>query len=456
MFARRPVAMLSLGAALLSSLIAVCCGLGVFAAPWFMCELFAVQIGSAAGESPRRTAAWYRAGFVQLSAVLVLLVLALLSLLALGPDIMHGGVEPLSTSHQTRLLESLLCTMAAGACTLALTVHFQYAPALLIERGGTLLGALVESAGLVAEGGLLRSWWTSVIAHALPWSAIGCALAAQFAVAGSGRLTLLVLLAALLLIALSIALGQGMIIASYLAQRAAEARPAAVLRASPRLSALSIALVALLVSGPLLVSTALLRPAPIARGELAAGAPVLLDVRPSVAARELYLPDSGLRLVLEPGRLQVVASDGGGAGALPLTKGAFDANPRIARVRVARAFRPGQRSVRELSPGERGFTIEVQLADGRSFATSIDESGVRSDDSLKRRFELLLPRYSALLALLCWAWLALWSARALPRLSLLARSLHEATFERHALLALLWLTPPALLSCLLGAWALLG
>src|SRR5688572_28924698 len=87
LFRLRPVAILALGLALLTSLLAVCCGLGVIAAPWFLCELFAVQIALGSGQRPARTRTWLWASFVQMVAVMLPCAVVGLTLLSIGPDV---------------------------------------------------------------------------------------------------------------------------------------------------------------------------------------------------------------------------------------------------------------------------------------------------------------------------------------------------------------------------------
>ena len=443
-FMRRPVSMLSLGAALFTSFAAVCCGLGLFAAPWFMCELFALQIGSAERESPRRTRAWFAAGLLQLCATVVLTVLALLTLLALAPEAVAGSADVTERPVRARLIDSFVSTLVAGGCALAATVHVQYAPALLVDRGGSFYGAVLESARMVRASGFVRTWVTSAAAHALPLSAIAVFASVQYAFSSVAALTV-VLVLGLPVVALCTALGHGMVVANYLALRR-DVQPFRALRVSAAVLALGAALVLLLVAGPLLLATSLAKPTPLARGELHVESP-LMDTVTAATTREIYVPGTALRVVAEASRVQVVASDGGGAGTLPLPE--VGNAGRVARVRVARLSAPPA-GVR-LAPSEGRYAIEVRLDDGRSFVTTIDESGVRLDDSLGRRFALLLPRYSGFLLGLCWLWVVLWSARVLPRQ---AQTIETRTAEATgaALWAFGWLAPPALLSCALGLW----
>lgn len=434
LFRRRPFALLSLGAALFMSLIAVCCGLGIAAAPWFLCELLAVLIGSVADETPRRSRAWISAGVIELGAVLIWSALAAFTLLELGPDLFVDG-QPAPSALELRVLESAWWTLLAGALALALTVHIQYAPALLIERGGTLYGAVLESASWVAESGYLRSWATSIAAHALPLVTLTLVACMQLALSGSGGLFLSALLVlALPLLAAALSLGQGMLIAGYLALRDARPPIAALLPPSRSASALSLGLLVLLATGPSALLGSLLTPSQLERGELPSDAASLIDVAAPRRKRELYLADSALRLVVEPTRVQIVASDGGGAGVLPLP----EPSGAISRVRVAR-----ERGAR--TPGEGVFAIQI-VRGGTSYLTRIDENGVRLDDSFKLRSARLLPRAAVPLLLACWLWLVVWCARSLPAKARLAGAQDVRAYHRYMWRASLWLVPPALLS----------
>ncbi|MDB4976366.1 MAG: hypothetical protein JWN48_4707 [Myxococcaceae bacterium] len=466
LFKLRPISTLSVAIALLTSLFAVCCGLGILAAPWFMCELFALQISSGTGRDTQRSSAWLWAGLVQLLAVLVLCSLAFLTLLALGPDVLLGGVAQGASPTAARLIESLSLLFGAGGLALALVVHFEHAPSILIDRGGSLSFALLESARLVAETGVIRSWSTSIAAHGLQ---LAPAVAATVLAVSRGTLSSTVLWGLISLpgMALCLALGQGMVVSSYLAVRSEVREPSELhtraLSGSRGLRGrgvlLWLVLLALVAAGPIVVSGALLRPASVTEGQLPKGAPLLLDVALGDHLRDLYLPDTALRLELTPQRIQVIASDGGGAGTLPL------GGAPITRVRVARALSPSGRArvSSEAEPvREPAFAIEIQRAEGPPLTTWIDDSGVRLDDSLGRRFAQLLPGWSSLLLLLCLFWTALWMALALPRqarlrkeLSLSRTSELARAFEQRALRSAWWLLPAALLSCALGAWAAL-
>jgi hypothetical protein len=316
----------------------------------------------------------------------------------------------------------------------------------------------------VSSLGVVRSWLTSIAAHGLQ---LAPAVAATVLAVTRGTLasTLLWGLVSLPFMALSIALGQGMVVSSYLAVRDQVPDPSAGrtqqlargqegARGPVRSRGVLLWLVqlALVMLGPVLVSVALLRPADVSEGQLPEDLPLLLDVTAAPAAREVYLPDTALRLELSERRVRVIASDGGGAGTLPL-RGA-----QIAHIRVARTRMPLQ----DEPSGQPAFAIEVERLGGPSMTTWIDESGVRLDDSLGRRFAQLLPGWSSLLLLLCLLWTAIWMALALPRQAELRKSLADSrsreqarAFERRAVRSAWWLLPAAILSTALGAWAAL-
>jgi hypothetical protein len=450
---KRPIATFSVSVALLTSLFAVCCGLGVLTAPWFMCELFALQIGVGIDEAPApRSGAWLWAGLLQLIAVLVLCSLAFLTLLGLGPDVLLGGAMEGQQTANAQLTETLGLLFFAGGVAIALIVFFEHAPAILIDRGGTLSGALLESARLVAESGPARTWLTSATAHGLQ---LAPALTAVVLAISHGTLASTVLWGVLLFpwLALAIALGQGMVVSSYLALRhdvVFASRPIPLLDRGERTAPIWFGLLALVLSGPLAVSGSLLKPAPVAAGVLPIGATIVYTQRAEPELRELYLPDSALRVALGSDTVRVLASDGGGAGSLPLRTG------RIERVRIARAEAPRASGVPHIR-GELAYAIEVTPTAGPTLLTWIDDAGVRLDDSLARRFAHRVPPWLSILLMLCLGWAALWIALALPPQARMRQALARdpsptqlRAYQRRALLACLSLAPATLLSLAIG------
>ena len=101
-------------------------------------------------------------------------------------------------------------------------------------------------------------------------------------------------------------------------------------------------------------------------GSIAPQAELIAQLTPNDRQEErVWLPDTTLEVGVMPHRLRVTASDGGGAGQLPLRA----AEP-ITRVRVGR--------VRD------AFAIEVRQG-ARTYLTWIDRAGVRLDDDLRAR-----------------------------------------------------------------------
>jgi hypothetical protein len=366
------------------------------------------------------------------------------------------------------VLKSLGVLLLAGSLAIALSVHFQHAPAILIERGGGVHAALLESARLVAETGAFRTWLTSFAAHGLQ-TAPALAAVALAATHASLRGTLLWGIALLPAVAVSLVVGQGMVVASYLPLRSLVTDPAQV-PAEASLSKSGTFLWSLLLAGvlagPLLVSAALTKPAQPAAGALPSDTHLLLDLEARDAPVERYIPDTALRLRVDARSVSVAASDGGGVGKLPLPTG------KLTRVRAAHVHElPANTGPRP--PGSSVFALEVSLRNGRRYTTWLDETGERLDDSLTRRFEALLPPWAPLALLLCLVWTALWIARALPPQARMRRQISEQTatghaisstaqceemraaLRRRALSAALWLLPAAALSLTLGLWAAL-
>jgi hypothetical protein len=456
----RPFAALALGLALYTSLVSLCCGFGVVAAPWFACELLALLLGVGVEHSLPRTRSWLWAGLIQMFSVIVVASVATLALMSFGV---------LGTSHASSLgrglSESLLVGAVAGALVLTLTVYFEHAPSILIERGGGFSAALLESARLVALHGALRTWLTSALARGLPL--LGGVLVTALITLRSDPATIVMFVLLLVpLLVLLLLLGHGMLAASYLHLRAEVTDPTQVpFGGEP--SKLGTAVWTLLLSavalGPVLVSASLLKPSvPLAEAPPAALETVLAAQVSDATTRTLYVPHTALRLVASRSEVRVVASDGGGAGAIPL--------PDSARVRALRVAR--MRSPRSLPRGETTLAVAIELEGGRVLTSWIDDAGVRLDDTWERRLSLRLSPWAAGLLVVCFGWTATWIARSLPPQARIRRKLslqragarpnleHElrlrAALRARVVTASLWLLPPALGSIAIGLSALLG
>lgn len=481
LFRKRPGLTLSLGVALFTSLGAIFCGLGIVAGPWFLCELFGLQIalGTNGPYPPKRTRAWLSAAGIQAVAVSVLGTISFLSLLALGPDVLLGGISLGAPTEAESLSVRFGVLFLAGSLVIALSVYFEYAPAILIDKGGGLHAALLESARLVAATGPFRSWITSLFAHSLQM-APGI-FAISFAASNASLESTLRWGAVLMpVVSLCLALGQGMLVASYLHVRPLVTRPADVPpEAAPSKSYAFVWSLLLLgvMSGPLLVLFALTKPAPPVEGRMPEDARVVLTQRASENTVRRYLPESALELLLSHGSVAVVASDGGGVGALPLP---FE-DLHIEEVRAARPRRLPEGLQNGVSTDDT-FALEIRIGPDHFLTTFVDEAGVRLDDSLRRRLQACLPAWAPIVLCACLLWTALWIPRALPSQANIRRKLSEqveasaascaqsdatgysyqqraelkSALRQSALLASIWLVPATLCSLWLGLWAALS
>jgi hypothetical protein len=462
---RRAFAGLALGLALYTSLASVCCGFGMVAAPWFSCELLALLLSNGTGEASPRNRSWLWAGVYQMASVIVLSSVALLALMALGP------AQPFAVSPRggmelpAELLQALSVGGVAGTLVIALTAHFEYAPLILIERGGGLLAAMLESSRLVSLSGLFRTFLLSCLAHGLPML---CAVGLIGLLALRATLAASVLFIVLLLpvLVLALVLGQGMLVASYLELRAHVTDPRQVpLGGEPSKAGTAVwaSLLAFVALGPLLVSFSLLKPALPSGLGLPSDAVLLFELAPGETEIERYIPGTALSLRSSAREVRVVASDGGGTGAIPLP------GQSVQRVRVGQG-RPAGSDLPSVPRAESSFGIEIELADGRLLTTFVDEAGVRLDDTWGRRLSQRLTPLASLFLVLCFAWTAAWIARALPPQARIRRKLsgqrphgldleHEqrlrAALRARVIGASLWLLPPALASLAIGLSALL-
>jgi hypothetical protein len=256
----------------------------------------------------------------------------------------------------------------------------------LFEQQTEFDAALVESVRLVVTRGVLASVRLSLLAHAVQIVPLLVAtwLALLFE---PSQLSLFALCATPLLCA-SVPLGQGMIVWTYTqvreprerAQSDPDPRVAAALRSTGIHARAWTALIVLPIASLVLTELSLVRPSRIQPGTAPEGRLVAILTPHAKDTARVVLPDTALEVSATRDALSVRASDGGGAGTLPLRA----AGP-IVRVRVLR--------IRD------AFALELQQADARS-VTWVDRAGVRLDDDLRVR---LLDRVSPLqlLVMLC-------------------------------------------------------
>jgi hypothetical protein len=448
----RSGATIALGAAIVLGLISVCFGIGVVMAPWLLCELLALQLGEALGTPPPRAPAWAGACAILFGAVLLTASVAWLSWLALGTDAPSVALsESAGTAHA--LTAGGAFAVASAIASLGFVLPFLYAPLILVEGRGGIGASVLESARLVAREGALPQFGLSLVANAVQVAPLLVALLSASLLSESDSAGLWALLS-LPLLALSVPLGQGMLVAAYV-ERRAELADLHRSRLAGRPSRGLIAAWLMITAAPLLsfsmLGASCVRPSRVPIGRLPETAEVIATFVPLRGQVHTHPPGTALEIVGDQHGVRVEASDGGGVGVLPLRGTAAVQGLRIARVRD-------------------NYGLELQQA-GRSYLTWIDRSGVRLDDDLRARLLDRVPIWALLLML---ASLFSTASALLPVLASLAelrrlyalepgprpapRTLSELrarTFSRAFGLALL-LVPLALLSLYWSVRGLLG
>jgi hypothetical protein len=382
MLQTRAVVSLSLGAAVVLSLLSVCCGVGLFTTPWFMCELFAVQLALCTGQSIRRGTAFVPAGVILLGAVLMISAVAAISLLGAGTSM---STEPLPLDSLGAVLRSGgVAALLSSVVALIVVVPLLYAPLFLIEQRTSFDLALVESVRLMVARGVFASVRLSLFAHLLQVAPlmIGTFAARLIEPAQAAWFAL----AATPFLCVTVPLGQGMIVCDYVQQRERVANPQGLVPCAPgetlpRSAQLCARgwglLLALPIASLLLLELSLWRPSHIPEGRAPVGDSVATLTPRDGRLMRVLLPDTALEVAASAHEVRVSASDGGGAGTLPLQAASAVERVHVVRVRDA-------------------FVIVLQQG-GREYVTSIDRAGVRLDDDLRAR---LMDRVSPLQLLL--------------------------------------------------------
>lgn len=377
MLRARSVVTLALGAAVVLSLLSVCCGLGLVTTPWFLCELFAVQLALCVGRPMARGMAFVPAGLVMLGAVLLVSAVAWITLLGSGPEL----------PNQTPRLFNLTTLMQSGgfyavissAIALLVITPLLYAPLILIEQQTQFDAALIESVRLVVTRGVFASVSLSLFAHAL--QVVPLLVATGFALLFEPSQLSLFALCATPWLCVSVPLGQGMIVWTYIQVREARApappdldpQVAAALRSTGAHARAWTAMIVLPIASLVLTELSLVRPSRIQLGTVPEGELVAILTPQIKDAARVVLPDTALEVSVTRHALNVRASDGGGAGSLPLRAAAPIERVRVFRIRDA-------------------FALELQQGD-EHYVTWVDRAGVRLDDDLRVR---LLDRVSPL------------------------------------------------------------
>lgn len=373
-FRKHPVALAALGLALVLSVFLVPCGLGLVALPWFGAELYAFQVAAATGGAVRRRRSWFSAGvFILTAAVLVVAAAAVSSLGA-----HFRGEEAFSG------LPRLALGVAGFVLAALFVMPFTYAPRILVDRGGSLGGAALESARFFIDDGALGHVAAVFLAHFVQASPLIIASALGVAIRDPSVVPFL-LLGAVPFLAVTVPVGQGVITAAWVARRdrlvdASQRRPAGRPPAAVTVP-LALCWVSPAVAVTLVIAS-LANPAPLERvdiggSDLPAGwaraGEVLVDESIGDRPRVIVVPDTALTLEVDGAVARVVASDGGGVGELPL--GAARGSP-VDNVRIARRH--------DL------YVVDLTTAAGR-FRATVDRAGVRRGDDLSRRLAGRVP-----------------------------------------------------------------
>ena len=404
---RHPVVSAALGFAVVLSLASTVFGIGVLVTPWFVCEIFALQLAILTGEPTVRSGAWVRAGLLALFMVGMVAVATWLAVLAVGPDVStaDSAAGPLPWPDA---LERAGLIAAVTALTVGFIAPFSYAPLILIERGGRIGEAVLESAWLVRRGGLVRHWALAFLTHLLPL-APAIVLAVAVARTFERAATPVGVLLALPLLPLSIPLGQGLLSAAYVERRAElpERRWARAEGAAPR--ALRLVLIVVVLApmvSVLSVALGALRPSPPRSGE---GAGELVTERAIEGGSTVFVRDTTIAVHVEGLSVEIRAGDG------PVARFESPWRAPIERVRVTR----------------RGDLYDVALASvGARWVVSVDRAGVRVDDSIGDRLRRRLPSWALPSIALAFALSALLLVQALEPLGALRRAYAAPAHDR--------------------------
>lgn len=433
---RHPVVSLGIGAAVVLSLVAVPTGLGAIVAPWFVCELFAVQLETRGEAAQERGRGWALAAIVVLCTVVVIALAGWIAALGFGPD-----VSTADRAYAPLPLPEALRRGGLVAGTLALAVAagtpFLYAPLVLLDRGGRLGGACLESAAMVRAGGALPHYALAFCAYALSLSP---ALVSMIVVARTVEraATPLGALFALPILPLTIPLGLGLITHAYLTLREVLPEPH-VARSRERLAPGLVAFLAANSLAPLvgLVLIAIggwVSSVPI-EGSLPESARIVLDAD---ARDRLHVPSSTLEVIVDGPRAAIYAGDHDGVGWLPTFS-----HDALTHVRVA-------------TDGS-DFLVELAPADGASHLVRVDRAGLRLDDSVEARLRSRAPDAILLAFIVAFAICALGTLAVLgPLGEARTKRPPDVAAARRAIWTATALVPFSLTALVAGAIALFG
>ncbi len=394
-----PVVAAAMGGALLVSLALMLFGVGALVAPWFVLELFGLQLAVLTGRPVIRDAGWIRAGVFVLGMVGVVAAATWVAVLAFGPDVStaDSASTPLPWPDA---VGRVIAITGVTAVAISFIAPFAYAPLILLDRGGSMGAAALESAWLVRAGGLFRHWALVFLAHLVP---LLPALLAAVVVARTFEraATPLGVLAGLPLVPLSIPLGQGLLSAAYVARHRELSEPRwarAEAKPSRGLTAALVGLVLAPIASVLMIVIGTLRPAPpspMERGPEPADVVLRVD-----GERVVRVPGTTVEVEVEGARVSVRAGDG-------------------ARSPVPAAWRG---SIEEVSVRRRGEHYVIGLSAGDAWwKIKLDRAGTRVDDTVGARLAARLPLWGLVAVLLAFALSGLLLVRALAPLGAVRR-----------------------------------
>lgn len=437
-----PVLSLALGSAIVLSICAMCTGLGLLAAPWFVCELLAVQLAASGRDVVPRGPPWLVASLVVFVMLLVAIGAGWLASLWFGPDWTTADASEAPMPWPETIRRAAL---VAGACTLAVLflAPFIHAPLILLDRGGRLGGALVESATFVYATGRARHFVVSTGAQVLALSP-GVLAAMFFARTFERAATPVGILAALPLMPVSIALGLGLVSAAYVqhAPILGDARRAQRLEGLPIAHRLALGVMVLgPLLGLLLLGASALLPAQPMHGAAPSGRQVASLVPDERGEGHAYVEGTSLEVRVS-GRLLFVV-----AGAEPVLE-------------IPPAWSEPLRHVRVVQTAD-DYAVEAETETG-TWHVRVDRAGVRVDDSARRRLESQVSGWVLVMFVAAVAVVAVFGILAFAPLGAArARAAREpgvhevdATARRGALRTALALVPFALAAFASGALAL--
>lgn len=366
-YRRHPVVSSALGLSIVLSVCALCCGLGVIAIPWFGCELYAFQVAAGTGEKVTRKRAWLSAGLFILASATLVVVASAIS--ALGVD--FSGEDAITDARRIGL------SIAGVTLAMLFVVPFTYAPRILVDRGGTIGAAALESARFFVRDSLSGHLALVVLAHFIQSAPLTIGAIIALALADASAIPF-VLLSVTPFLAATVPIGQGVITAAWVARRhrltdASARRPAGK---TPLWLSAFVSLVWISPGLSLaLVIASLVSPSALVVVDVPPDGEALVSVDVD-GARRIAIPDTALTIEIDDESAAIVASDGGGVGDLPLGSDA-----QIAHVDVIRS--------------RDQFTIDL-TSEGLRRRVVIDRAGVRQDDDLRTRLTQRLPRWGLL------------------------------------------------------------